>query len=155
MMRDLGNDACLLNFIASFLYNRQHRRHRSRIMSTNCGVPQGTVLGPVLFNIVFDALQLPDTINGNLSEYVDDANVLRPVDEHVKETIEEIEKHINDRCERSNFLLNVKRTKFMMIYHGRPDDIDIGKQMESSLKILNVTFDPLKLNFASHIESVI
>ena len=41
----------------------------------------------------------------------------------------------------------------MMFDHGRPDDIDIEKQMESSLKILSVTFDP-QLNFASHIESV-
>ena len=40
-----------------------------------------------------------------------------------------------------------------MFYHGRPDDIDIGKQMEFSLKVLSVMFDP-QLNFASHIESV-
>ena len=116
-------------------------------------MPQGTVLGPVLFNIVYDALQLPETINGSLSNSADDGNVLIPVDEHVKETIEEIVKHINDWCERNNFLLNVNKTKFMMIYHGRPDDIDIRKQMESSRKILSVTFDS-KLNFASHVESV-
>ena len=156
-MHDLGYDAYRLNFIASFLYNRQyfveHRRHRSRIISTNCGVPQGTVLWPVLFNIVYDALQLPETINGSLSNSADDGNVLIPVDEHVKKTIEEIVKHINDWCERNNFLLNVNKTKFMMIYHGRPDEIDIRKQIESSRKILSVTFDP-KLNFASHVESV-
>ena len=96
-------------------------------MSTNCGVPQGTVLGPVLFNIVYDALQLPETIKGSLSKYADDGNDLIPVDEHVKETIEEIAKHRNDWCERNNFHLNVNKTKLMMIYHARPDDIDIGK----------------------------
>ena len=114
---------------------------------------QGTVLRPVLFNIVYNALQLPETISESLSKYADDGIVLIPVDEHVKETIEEKVQHINNWCERNNFLLNVNKTKFMMFYHGRPDDIDIGKQMESSLKILSVTFDP-QLNFASHIESV-
>ena len=122
-------------------------------MSTNCGVAHGTVLEPMLFNIVYNALQLPKTINGSLSNYADDGNALIPVVEHVKKLIEEIVQHINDWCDRNNFFLNVNKTKFMMIYHGRPDDIDIGKQMESSLKISRVKID-LHFNFASHIESV-
>ena len=91
-MHDLRYDAYLLNFIASFLYNRQHfvehRRHRSRIMSTNCRVPQGTVLGrcsSTLSTMLCSYLKL-------LTEACKNMLCTIPVDEHLKEIIEKIVK---------------------------------------------------------------
>ena len=64
----------LLNLITSYLENRSRVVHSngstSEICYTNCGVPQGSVLGPLLFLI--NVNDISDNIQSSISLFVDD-----------------------------------------------------------------------------------
>ena len=72
----LSSSACEL--VRSYLCNRKHRvklgPHRSEWANTNKGVPQGSILGPLLFNIfindIFNVLN-----KSTLYNYADDSTL--------------------------------------------------------------------------------
>ena len=71
----LGIDHNLIKWLRSFLTNRQQRVFcngiSSRWASACSGVPQGSVLGPILFCLVIDSLS-PVCSNSRILKYADD-----------------------------------------------------------------------------------
>ncbi len=71
----------LWHWISSFLLHRlqrvQFRGTSSGWIPVQSGVPQGSVLGPLLFNLF--VLDLPNHVQSNLPQYADDTLLYRPI----------------------------------------------------------------------------
>ena len=108
----------------SWFVNYFHQRKQSTVINGNesedsevlCGVPQGSILGPLLFILYMN--DLPCVIKNCLvSLYADDTCLY-----FASDNPEELEKNINDDlnaiCEwlsHNKLMLNVKKCKFMLI----------------------------------------
>ena len=115
-----GVDQDALKWFKSYQTNRMQRcnvnNHLSRESPLNCGVPQGSRVGPVLFSIYIN--DLPNCLNvGTPRMYADDTNVTFSA-----ATIPDLESQINsdlkytDRWLKANKLsFNVAKTEFMVI----------------------------------------
>ena len=118
-----------LNFFTDFLYwvfnYLTHAQHFVQIDS-NCsslltakyGVPQGSILGPILFNLCVAGMS-SITPNSNCIQYADDLTLYRSCKINKKDTcIKELEKDLTSIAKWSietNLVFNTGKTKFMLI----------------------------------------
>ena len=154
-------NACL--FISTYLKNLMQR---VKIMGTssdwatiNRGVPQGSVLGPLLFNIFLnDLFYLP--LNSALVNYTDDNHLCNS-----NKNLDVLQKELESDCARAVQWFTENQTtansgKFQSILLSRHNietfNINIGDHIISrnnTLKILGITLDE-KLNFNEHIRNI-
>ena len=118
-----------LNFFTDFLYwvfnYLTHAQHFVQIDS-NCsslltakyGVPQGSILGPILFNLCVAGMS-SITPNSNCIQYADDLTLYRSCKINKKDTcIKELEKDLTSIAKwpiETNLVFNTGKTKFMLI----------------------------------------
>lgn len=55
-LRDRGVSRYLVNFVSSYLTDRSVEIEKGEARKTNAGVPQGSVLGPMLWNVLYDGV---------------------------------------------------------------------------------------------------
>lgn len=161
-----------LQWIQSYLLNRKQcteitkitkgikisQRSKYRINST--GVPQGSILGPLLFLIYIN--DLPKLTPNPCILYADDITVLIKC-----ENINTYEKEINDTLNRitkwlrnNNLNINVKKTKFIQFSNINMKKIpikikynnEIVEEIES-IKFLGIMYDR-HCNWKSHINMI-
>ena len=119
-LNNLGFSKHLLKLIGNYLSDRyqyvQVDDRPSEKLLVNFGVPQGSILGPVLFNLYVTSI----SANGP-SEYLlyaDDTTLLRYTKvKNLPETIESMQSEldsINQWSANSNLALNAKKTKMAM-----------------------------------------
>ena len=83
-LKYLGIQGSLLSWISQFLTEREQtvvvQGSSSRPVHVSSGVPQGTVLGPLLFLSYIN--NLPDQVSSNVCLFADDCVVYRPIKTH-------------------------------------------------------------------------
>ena len=83
LKNDYGIDGMLLKFICNYLKDRKQSvvlgNHRSSSKSVLSGVPQGSILGPILFVLFINDLHHGISEGTNMSLYADDTKIWRVI----------------------------------------------------------------------------
>ena len=151
-----------INFLKSYLSDRKQRckigDRFSEFLKIICGVPQGSILGPLLFNIFLNDLFL-FIEKCELCNYADD-NTLYAYHKEAEIVLQCLERDFSKMSEwfkQNSMILNPKKCHFMMIGDSTegPDFNFEGTTINycTKAKILGVTIDN-KLSFNSHINNI-
>lgn len=164
-MRRRGVSAHLRRIVGSYLTDRwiitQNEEGRER-MRVTCGVPQGSVLGPTLWNVLYDGvlrLEMPEGVT--LIAYADDLALVAVAKwkEEVKEKIETSIWRVNEWMEQEGLKIAPEKTEAILLIGRRrmdPLELDVmGARIEttSTIKYLGVTLDR-GMTFAPHVKEV-
>lgn len=157
----------LIKIIDSYLNNRKisfiDNKGISRQQQVFAGVPQGSVLGPVLWNVAYDWV-LKATILESCCTlcYADDTLVLAagssPIS--VKRRMNVVIAMVTNRIQKLGLTVATNKTKAVIFYGGRrfPEEVRINVlndviTTDRSFKYLGVTYDT-KLTFKPHLKPV-
>ena len=167
-LRQLGIGGPFLNILVEFLTNRKQRvvvdGHEGEWRNVISGVPQGSVLGPLLFILYTQDMWVG--LENKLVAYADDATLIAviPSPDHrllVSESLNRDLARINEWCSLWGMKLNPKKTQSMIVSRSRTlnpshPDLSIGNDVLvtcDSFKILGIMFDS-KFTFEKHIRSI-
>jgi hypothetical protein len=161
----LGIRGKVYAWIKNFLENRQQRVKMNGTFSgwqtVTSGVPQGSVLGPILFLIFIN--DLPDVITCTAKPFADDTKLYSVINGRNDETQLQDNINIFEACNWANkwkMIFNTKKCKTMHIgqnttcdYFMKDSSNNICKiQQVNEEKDLAVIFD-CKMTFSKHISS--
>ena len=155
-LREAGVGGLILKFFQNFLSSRTQRVKVNGVFSSSIdvvsGVPQGSVLGPLLFLLYI--ADLPRLLQNELVGYADDSTLLCRIP-HPRDR-SSVAASLND-----DLAVNPSKTRGMLISRSRtveslfPDLLIDGSvvEMVSELKILGVIFDS-KLTFEKQVRAI-
>ena len=114
------NDSTV-NWFRSYLINRRQCVHikgnnASNFKFIKCGVPQGSILGPLLFNIYINDLPLCLSVS-EMEMYADDTTLFFANKDLncVEHTLQNDLNNISSWCANNNLVINPQKTKCMLI----------------------------------------
>ena len=158
----IGLDRNLLSLFHSYLTDRclvvHYQGFKSVQITSTSGVPQGSILGPLLFTIFIN--DICQTINCRLLLYADDCKLFSRVDNLLDCKLIQNDLHAIKRwCDENCLPLNINKCKCMSFsrkkelieFHYEIDNILLEKCV--TFKDLGVTFDS-KLSFVYHVSMV-
>ena len=157
----------LLSLIKSFLTNRKHvvsiNNKHSKSHDQKFGVPQGSVLGPLLFSLYIN--DLPLHITSSCELFADDTTIYSNHSDHAQlsNNLQKNISYLTNWTEHNHMSLNEKKTKYMIITTRqkrqnltKATSLNIGgKQIEEVdvHKVLGLTLDN-NLSWSSHIRNL-
>lgn len=164
----LGIGGPFLNILIEFLSNRKQRvvvdGHQGDWRRVISGVPQGSVLGPLLF--ILYTRDMWTGLENELVAYADDATLVAVVPSpdqrcSVTESLNRDLAKISEWCKFWGMKLNASKTQSLIVSRSRtvipihPDLVidDVVLQTCMSFKILGIIFDS-KFTFEQHLRSV-
>lgn len=150
-----GVEGSVLNFIGSYLSNRKQTvevdGRWSPVVNVECGVPQGSIMGPLLFLIAIN--DLPNNVDSNTYIYADDTTLIDSDSDvlAVGERARNSTKQASDWFSANGFLLNQSKTQ-MVVFSLRPYSGD--SLVTNKAKFLGLIVDR-DLSWAPHIDAVL
>ena len=153
----------LLKWIESFLVGRTQTvvvdGKLSEVETVKSGVPQGTVLGPVLFILYVN--DMPDILkHSSMKLFADDAKLHKTIKSDADRALllEDME-NVSKWAQENSMELN--SNKFQLLQHGRSDDLKKPYTLpsghtihgDSSVRDLGITIDP-QLNWKEHTSKI-
>ena len=161
----LGIKGTVLKFFTTYLHNRKTRvvieNKWSGSITTHTGVPQSSILGPVLFTVylipLFDFL---DGLNIYYHFYADDSQLLFEFNNNQSE-ISEIVGKISSVFESLKLKINQEKTEVIFLKSKRstfrvPSEIDINDtkvKVCAEIRLLGITLDG-NFNYATQVNKV-
>lgn len=162
-MERLGLRGICLELVKSYLSNRQQRvegldsesgaKRYSDWMTVERGVPQGSILGPLLFLVYVN--DLPDVINYETTLYADDTSCIvktkNPAGNEITETLLKFDNWFR----RNDMKLNINKTQIMQFSYFKTN-LQLSYQNDTlttcqSSKFLGLHIDS-QLNWKDHVE---
>ena len=161
-----GCDHLCIKWFKSYLENRfQHVKlgnNTSSSLPVMCGVPQGSILGPLLFILFTNDMHLY-VKNSRLDSYADDSNISSSADslEQLVDLLQHDLDSISHWCDANKLVLNAKKSSVMFIcspqkmltLNTEKLCLTLNNQVlnvQKEQKVLGVTIDST-LSWRSHI----
>ena len=150
-----------VNWINSYLSNRQQRVKLGNFKSSTSrvcsGVPQGSILGPLLFSIYFSSYK-PFDVKSRSVKYADDVTLIVPVYKNFFDDMSVINaevKFFESWCKSHKMSINLTKTKVLNInFSNNPlNPLPIFDNV-SVIKVLGLYFNR-KLTWSDHFNFVV
>jgi len=160
-LASVGVEGGMLRWLQNYLKNRQFSVYfegeNSNTRNITSGVPQGSILSPILFNIMVS--DIPNSVNVTTSEYADDITIYS-VNENVHQAGADTQlmiDKIESWCNRWGLKMNHSKTKAMLFTRKRVNNCNLTIantpiEFVQQHKFLGMTLDSPCLKWKPHIK---